>query len=71
MRFTAIALCIPVMFLVACENKEHKKCLEQVDEYQKKVADCGKITDEAKRSECLNLAEVGKITRENCDESFK
>lgn len=57
--------------LAGCENKDYKRCLDQVDGYLKKVAACQEKTDATEKEQCMSAAEVGKMTKEDCDKAFK
>ena len=60
-----------VLLSLGCKNKDYENCLHQADEYDKGKLECLKITDKAQQEACTSKSEVKKITKDDCDKSYK
>ncbi|MEZ4219457.1 MAG: hypothetical protein R3B13_00920 [Polyangiaceae bacterium] len=68
---TVLLLVSAALLLSGCENKNYKKCLADVDKYEKGKLECAAKTDATEREQCMDRNEVHKMTRADCDSSFK
>lgn len=64
-------LVLVTLGLFGCENKDYKKCLADAEKYQKDKVECLAKTDATEKEACLSKVEVHKMTKEDCDSSYK
>ena len=61
-----------VMFAgLGCGNKDLDKCLADADKYEAEKVKCLAITSAPERDACTSKNEVRKMTRQDCQDSYK
>lgn len=67
----AFGLALVLGSTAACKNKDYEKCLKDADDYEKQKVECLAMTDKAQQEACTSKNEVHKISRADCEASYK
>ena len=64
-------LAVGVSALFGCKNKDYEKCLADAQKYEEGKLACAAMTNETEREACTSKNEVHKMTKQDCDSSYK